>query len=205
MWLCLFALDALYGAAVGLFLEFAIIGGTIAALLVFCLYLTRACAPENRLRPGRVLPWLGWSLMAALPLLPWFVASMLMLPEYDLLAESPYWWLDALAISALGACGLAFLVFGSGHAIDGDQPRFSVFWTRMKPRSIPGGIAYFLICLPSYALSNYADWFLMNEAVSNGTRWISYAAASLVDALSMVLGTALSVIMFLQADASRAD
>lgn len=128
-----------------------------------------------------------------------------MFPEYEILAELPYWWLDAFATSAFIALGLAFLTYGTGFALDGDQPRFGCFWRAMKALAIHGGIAYFLLSLPSFALSNYSDWVLSHDSIGNGTRLLAYAATSLVDTIFMVLSIALSVAVFLKADASRTD
>ncbi len=196
----MFVLNTVFDANIGLLLAVLIFWIAVAVLMALCLRFTRACAPEDRLHAGRVFPWIGWSLLAALFIVPWFIVSTFIFPDVELLWESPYWWLDALAVSALSAFGIAFFAYGSGYALGLSAPPFSTFWQSVKPMLVPGGLAYFLISLPTAALSNYTHWFLTDETVGGATRWLTYAATSLADAIAIALGIALSVIVFLKAN-----
>jgi hypothetical protein len=192
--------DAAYGGRLYPLLDTVVFGVVIVSLLTLCWFLTRQCVPEDQRGAGRVFPWLGWSLLSSIFILPWFIASAFLFPEYDLLWESPYWWLDALIVSVLMACGLVFLAFGTGHAFGAAPRRFAEFFGAIKPLIIPGSIAYFVTALPSNALGNYVDWMTAEGAVSEATRLPVYAASSLLDAVSIVFDIALSVIVFLKAN-----
>ena len=145
--------------------------------------LTRSVADFED-RKGAFWPWVGWGLLALVPVIAVMIGFLVAEDGEDSL------YVEALALTFLPPLSAPLFIHATGRAIDATGPRASEVLAYWKPRYWVLVTAYLLVTAPATLLSELLYIFAVGENM------LLEIAASLISLPAIILGTVLTVEAF---------
>jgi len=166
----------------------------VIALVVTHWNLTRALALSHADEQGDVGPWIGWSIVAILPVLP---LSFLLDSASD---KQPFWLLSSFVFAAASCLLVPISVHATGRAINQNGPSLGAIFDYWLARYTRLFIAYLLVSVPLTMISDA----LYNYGKSSQTVAVLTAfATSILYFIVTLLSIAVTVIAYREAEAGR--